>query len=315
VHAALDVVGIQKDGSLWVSEQPQFQRTSARSRQLQPAEPFRMVRFGKNQDWKQAVPFRSGVLLLASNGTLWVWQKSKIGVVREYQGLSAEVPSEVSSYKGWTELRKTSDGSSYGFELQSKDGSAWIHPHENAPMSDRIKLDENTELSRAYYLDSGRAPRRAGLNVADRTEPFQVGINRDGQLEIVAAWQSSHDARRWSYKPTSIPLGKKDEGAWINVASAGDRGTLITLRGDGTLWKWRFPSSPIQAPETAKATRLGIHSDWVALAAFENEIITLAADGSLWAWQFESPFGTGYLRLLAPSSKPRLLGNILTGSR
>lgn len=316
VHAALDVVGIQKDGSLWVSAEPQLQHTSARSTQSHPSEPVRMVRFGKDHDWKQAVPYQSGVLLLASNGTLWVWQKAKLGAVREYQGLSHEVPSEISSQRDWTDLRKTSEGWGYGFQLQKKDGSAWVHPHENPPMADRIKLDDTTELGRAFYLDSGRAPRHTtAWSESDPTGPFKVGIQPNGQLEMVAAWQSSHDARRWSYKPANIPLGKKSESPWIDVASAGDRGTLISLKADGTLWKWRFPQSPVEAPETAKAKQVGIHSDWVALASVGREVLTLAGDGSLWAWRFESPFGTGDQGWLAPSSRPRLLGNILAGSR
>ncbi|MBL9169654.1 MAG: ABC transporter permease subunit [Verrucomicrobiales bacterium] len=316
VHAALDVVGIQKDGSLWVSAEPQLQHTSARSTQPHPSAPVRMVRFGKDRDWKQAVPYRSGVLLLASNGTLWVWQKAKLGAVREYQGLSHEVPSEISAHQDWTDLRKTSEGWGYGFQLLRKDGSAWVHPHENPPMADRIKLDDTTELGRAFYLDSGRAPRHTtAWSESDPTGPFKVGIQPNGQLEIVAAWQSSHNGRRWSYKPANIPIDGETKSHWIDVASGGDRGTLISLRADGTLWKWRFPKSPVEAPESAKAKQVGIHSDWVALASVGREILTLAGDGSLWAWRFESPFGTGDQGLLAPSSRPRLLGNILAGSR
>jgi hypothetical protein len=77
------------------------------------------------------------------------------------------------------------------------------------------------------------------------------------------------------------------------------------------LWKWNFPDDPAISPQTAIATRMDAHQDWLALAAGSGGIISLAADGSLWHWRFPlQRFQPGALTLLGPSRKPRLIGNI-----
>ena len=314
VRCQAGYVGIQKDGSLWASETPIRRQTpSVRTGESLESLP-RMIQVGQERDWKRMVPFGFGALLLNSNGTLWSFESPNPRLmITNYPGLAHQMPVQMTPGIEWADLRDTMDGVSYGFELIQKDGTAWIYPSQETKLSDRLKLDDRTELSRARYLDSGRAERRA-IVMASPTAPIQVAINPEGHLSVVAVWASSHDARKWGYKPADIPLPQSLGDRWIDVASPsrGVDGPLIALKADGTLWRWHFPSSPVNAPHTATPIRLGTHSDWIALAPFQQEALSLAADGSLWAWQFESPVETGFLRWLAPSSKPTRLGNILT---
>jgi hypothetical protein len=59
--------------------------------------------------------------------------------------------------------------------------------------------------------------------------------------------------------------------------------------------------------------RLGLHHDWVALTQTRDGIVSLAADGSLWLWR-DNAYHDVRHRLIPPSAKPVLLGNILGGS-
>lgn len=315
VHSVFDTVGIQKDGSLWVCDRPQLRLASTKFDPIGATQPFQMLPAGNERDWKRAVPFRSGVLLLKTDGTLWIWEREGLRGIRNYQGLLEQTPRRYSNEVDWDDLHITAFGWAYGFELLRKNGEAWLHPPQEAQLANRLKLEGAVELGRARYLDSGRAKERATVYcVEDPTEPFQVAVTPQGTLEIVARWQSSHDARRWSYQPTQIPLGADRPDRWISVASAQNVTTLVSLRSDGTLWKWPFHKSPSRAPKSATCSQLGRHSDWVAVVSHQREVLSLAADGSLWAWRFPSHFQSGWDSFLAPSAKPQLLGNILKTS-
>ena len=88
----------------------------------------------------------------------------------------------------------------------------------------------------------------------------------------------------------------------------------VTLKADGTLWKWNFNRygygnrpRPLNL-SAASATRLGTHSDWVAVGQMMGGMFRSAADGNLWLWQSERP---DYYRgdippLLAPTRQPQL---------
>ena len=65
----------------------------------------------------------------------------------------------------------------------------------------------------------------------------------------------------WSLQKRDIQLGH--ESNWLSVA--GNRETVVTLKSDGSLWRWKFPASPVTSPETAYATSFSTHSDWLAI--------------------------------------------------
>jgi alpha-tubulin suppressor-like RCC1 family protein len=134
-----------------------------------------------------------------------------------------------------------------------------------------------------------------------------------------------------------LPFGSGTN--WLAVA--GSRKMIVTLKNDGSLWLWNFDQTYWGGKHTdrdesvmldIKPTRLGTHSDWLAIADSSDGIISLAADGSLWYWpldstkdffaQYQGLFGTSIVwgnnnqgqiqPLLDISHKPRLLGNIFS---
>ncbi len=308
---AYETVGIQDDGSLWVSANP--------LRRSNPAEPdyrtreasSRMLQFGTDQDWKHAVPFRSGALLLKTNGTLWMWEQKVIRSLNDYQGLIRVPPHQTSPDTDWAELElKTDQLNLADFVIRKKNGRAWAS--EGYPISvEAISLDDRTRLCRTEHLDSDRPSRYAELCTVEVLEAlFQVAIGTNGHLAVNGVWEQLHkpigQRPLWGWRRSHIPLNDQRDSLWQGLAS--DHETLVSLRSDGTLWKWNFPALPAEASQKARSTRLGTRSDWVALSSFGFDIISLAADGSLWSWQFER---RGNRTFLAPSEKPLYLGNIL----
>jgi hypothetical protein len=113
------------------------------------------------------------------------------------------------------------------------------------------------------------------------------------------------------------------ETNWLAMA-AGDE-TAITLKSDGTLWKWTFKSLDYYyrfrfatPPARTSPTRFSRYSDWVAIDRMDNGVVSLAADGSLYLWHFASPSYKYDPRqdefLLGVSTRPILLGNIFSTS-
>lgn len=83
---------------------------------------------------------------------------------------------------------------------------------------------------------------------------------------------------------------------------------MVALKSDGTLWKWEWKTDS-RSDFTGTPTRLGIHHDWVAVAAgFGDGVVALAADGSLWFWPYRPNYE--YETLLKLPKQPQLLGNV-----
>ena len=78
------------------------------------------------------------------------------------------------------------------------------------------------------------------------------------------------------------PIKSGQETNWISAAHLFGQGALVALKSDGTLWQRGLIRGQYRV--NAPPTRLGIHHDWVALAAVQKGVVTLAADGSLWLW-------------------------------
>ena len=122
---AFDVVGIQKDGSLWVSEKSDklvwlrlINDPSPHSR------PVTFVRLGDDHNWKSIVSYGYYALLLKNDGTLW-----KLGATSEridfrrfpdWPGLRAFKPKQVGTASDWAEIWNFD----YTLYLRKTDGRA-----------------------------------------------------------------------------------------------------------------------------------------------------------------------------------------------
>ena len=59
----METVGIQPDGTLWISEKPASNKWT----------PGKLQQFGSETNWRQLAQGRRSVVLLKTDGTLWRW--------------------------------------------------------------------------------------------------------------------------------------------------------------------------------------------------------------------------------------------------
>ena len=293
VSTQRDIVGLKTDGSLWVTEESEKwtypQPTATRQSN-------RMIRVGMDHDWTNAVAYQNlSMLLLKTDGTLWELGAQKWTTNQSQLGLRGYTPQRLGTETNWTALSVLNNR----LFLSHRDGSFWVWPKYSATDTNTFTLRPGLTLYRAPELHPTDPP---SLWV-----PWaQIGVLPDGTLRVTDEPRGSRKKSR----PPSIyaPLGKERD--WRALAGKHQQ-TPVTLKADGTIWKWKFLGDPITNPGSAVATQFSTHSDWVAISEGWNGVLALARDGSLWQWRLENPYEHPSQRgLLRTSRRPQRLGNI-----
>jgi hypothetical protein len=280
----LDTVGIQSNGTLWVSVKSDNGRWSA----------DQLTRFGDDSDWQQVVQSdSSSVILLKTNGTLWRWGTDRFDwrshpLARNWPGLRTFQPFQLGANFDWVAL-----GHYWGGSLARKaDGSVWEVSH----------LDANGVEGLHRMTNYDRVPAEVSQFPSSLRKPY---IREDGTL-----WFSYQDGMGKQESIQQLPISH--ETNWISTSW--DGGAIFALRSDGTLWKWErlgYPAVFSKAPD-----KIGIHSDWVASTLLYGSLVTLAGDGSLWLWLDSdvNQYQNTELWIKYPR-QPIFLGNVLTAEK
>jgi ABC-type transport system involved in multi-copper enzyme maturation permease subunit len=283
----LDTVGIQSNGTLWVSE-----KDGNGSWMVD-----QLAQFGDESDWREVVRRdASCVLLLKTSGTLWRWGTNHFNrdshpFARSWPGLRTFQPFQLGTNADWQALGK------WGGSLARKsDGSVW----------EVSRLDANgvDGLRRMTNYDQVSPEVAASLFPRLAWNPY---VRKDGTLWIsYAVYSQNKGVTKESIEQQQI----SHETNWLSATWAGR--WVVALRSDGTLWKWNVPGLGVQFSKTPR--RLGSHSDWVALGGVGGYIVSLAADGSLWIWN-GSAADVYPETWLQPSRRPELLCNIFDAKK
>jgi hypothetical protein len=275
----MDTVGIQPDGTLWISENPEQNKWTAGTLQ----------RFGSETNWRQLAQSRTSIVLLKSDGTLWRWG-SVTNELHQWPGLRAFTPYQIGTNSDWQELFTLG-----GIFVRRTDGRVW---HLNVHWK-----TGRDELDRATNYDE--IVSQTASHVGDQQTAF---VRADGTLWVLNRYWD--EKTRQTMGTGILQVGK--ENNWRAVAV--NYGMMVALKSDGSLWQWHFFNPWNMSQEQLiliaqePLTRLGIHNDWVAIASTWEDVIALAADGSLWFW----PDREYYERdtLLKLPKQPELLGNV-----
>ncbi len=275
----LDTVGVQSNGTLWISSQAAPEIWSGN----------KMVQFGNETNWRQvgrSAPFGS-FLLLKNNGTLWRW-----GTTNYYDGWSQSrtnwpsartfTPRQIGTNSDWQEIGGTWDNF-----VRKSDGSVWSVDIDNKSHEKQLHQETNLDQVPLQTLSLSGNGQRAY-------------VRSDGTL-----WMSWMNEQNGNYGYLNF-VQAGTETNWIAVAMTGAQ--MMALKSDGSLWKWPFPKNSIAEVVKIPPTRLGIHNDWVGLTGAWGGFVSIAADGSLWLW----PDANYYYEaaLLKAPKQPQLLGNI-----
>ena len=283
-----NTVGIRPDGTLWVS--PTFSPP--------PDDLGSLVQFGDDTHWRQVIRSSSldSVLLLKTDGTLWLWKADHTRLPSNEPGLRATQPRQIGADSDWQGLFPLC-----GVSAQKRDGTVW-------------RLDENdktgiilTERDSSFdWMAAPPAP--VDLQRAAGNANFLLACVRpDGTL-----WASSLLGEFKGRKNFNQVRQLSSDTNWVAVTTSDNYPAdhrLVALKRDGSLWSWSSDEFPEDAFLAVAPVRLGIHEDWVGVSHVPGGNVALAADGSLWLWRDNSLY-TREASLLKPSAKPVVLGNI-----
>jgi ABC-type transport system involved in multi-copper enzyme maturation permease subunit len=275
----LDSVGIQSDGTLWISDYSTNRAWTGNKMNL----------FGGDKNWRQIVRSYRGVLLLKTNGTLWRWGTNRVDWSRwqeNWPTLRSELIYQIGTNSDWKELSVSRSGL-----IRKLDGSVWTLRINDRTLQEEFHRETNMDQVSFKTLSYG------GDNAMAYTRP-------DGTLWVRLRYQHYGT----NFDSGFVQIGK--QANWIAVAF--NYPHLVALKSDGSLWQWvgNFLNTEILTGRLEQPpTRLGIHNDWVAIATCWGNTITLAADGSLWLWpHLEYYPEPTFIKL----PKQKLLGNIFS---
>jgi hypothetical protein len=293
------LVGIRRDGTLWVSQRPmRYQRPCSKRFTT-------MVPHPAGGKWK-AFGYS---MLIKSDGTLWGWKTD-----------NNEDQSPELSHIALKQVGEDSDWGGFCFRgLQKANGEAWriCSQYDSVP---KVQLEKDLFIQRFPALDGMKLTSVVGCPVSGRVLGHLIfAIPPDGTFrEIENNHVEDEKYRRWVTESRNLQLGP--ENRWVQAC--GDSGEIITLKSDGTLWKWNFRSWPEIDPKGYSCEQVGTRSDWVGVVDYHvwgggsnfgiggTGFIALAADGGLWFWEKNRE---GF-ELLPPSRKPQYIGNIFGGN-
>jgi len=279
-----DTVGVQADGTLWISSKavPEIWTGD------------KMVQFGVESNWKQVARSSPGFLLLKTDGTLWRWGDTNRVDSSQSQTnwptVRADKPYQIGTNSDWKEILQVP----WTSFAKKADGSVWS-----------VTLDDyktgKDELKHATNLD--QVPFQT-LSLSSNGE--RACVRPDGTL-----WMS------WDFYKNGneiysdfVQIGRETNWIAVDVMWNG----MAALKSDGSLWKWNFPENPPADATNIPLVRMGIHNDWIAIANTWGGVVALAADGSLWLWpivnyeQYDN--GPMDFALLKLPKQPEFLGNV-----
>ena len=318
-----DTVGIQTDGSLWVSQKPQpreFYRVFFKTNESTPAKPAPLERLGEGHEWKTAVSHHGNALLLKRDGTLWTWQTAHLNRTHKWTGLRSFKLEQVGTDSDWTEISESADWVC----LRKADGRIWSNCfNSQAEHTNDIKLADGVSLHRAPFLDQHGWRGMMWAQVGEQAiGGFLVGVRDDGTFRVIAKWRQTvtYDAGQFEETPVPQDIQLGQETNWLEAVAFGDD-SVVTLKTDGSLWQWTFPDDPKTNPHSATLRRIGTHSDWLAVASQIAGFTSLAADGSLWFWRAEPRDyysvreELGFVPLIGVSRKPQFISNIFAEAK
>jgi ABC-type transport system involved in multi-copper enzyme maturation permease subunit len=255
-----DTVGIQSNGTLWISSRavPEVWTGSE------------MVQFGNETNWHQVARNYQGVLLLKNDGTLWRWGTNRMdwsGWQTNWPSVRLYEPRQIETNSDWQEIYAGF------FNARKTDGSVWSVRMSNTGLDE---LDRHTNFDQGpMQLFGWRESAVAYVGTNGTLWVANQHLDENGGYQNQGSWV------RTGY----LQIGQ--ETNWVAVAICWGNNVLeklVALKADGSLWMWKSPKKSMAEIADTPPTRLGIHSDWIGLVGTWDGAVALAADGSLWFW-------------------------------
>lgn len=243
----------------------------------------------RESNWSDVSAGAVHSMAVKGDGTLWGWGENYYGQLGDENISNTYIPSQIGSASDWTAV---SVGDESTAALKS-DGTIWswgrnhmgqLGLGDTSGRTSPTQIGDDTDWT-AINLGKGSNFHVAALK-SDGTL-WTWGYNSFGQLGL--GYASNYNIR---------PAQVESEGVWVSIA-LGDSHT-VGLKDDGTLWSWGANNvgqggrggywSSISSP-----ARVGIGTDWNAIAAGVKYSMGMKNDGTIWVWgyNFSGQLGLG----------------------
>jgi ABC-type transport system involved in multi-copper enzyme maturation permease subunit len=229
-----DTVGVQADGSLWISSPGETNVWTGTN----------MIRFDNENNWQQAVSVQDfAFLLLKTDGTLWRWQNRQVDW-NDWRNWRTNMPSvrtvqpqQIGTNSDWQEIFST-----WNSLARKTNGSVWAVVFERTNGAVGLTQETNLDLiapQTAYGNDNRLYVSQTGNLWINR---IQFGTETNW-VKVAESWnravalKSDGSLWQWDFNKLNsygVRLGIHND--WVGLTATWN-GT-ISLAADGSLWFW-----------------------------------------------------------------------------
>jgi hypothetical protein len=237
----------------------QFRRLATES----PKAPSWRGRFAQLGGWLRAqagraVPARARIGVMAGLGVVAV-----VGIIQFVRPKRAEIPPPVMVVmtQSNTPLRIFPSGRQ-GIFMVLPDSSLWRWGAIDLADRSRATVPEPVDDRHDWVKAAGN-------------ERHSEGLRADG---TIWEWGLSNGTNIAAPRP-AIPGSD-----WVDIGVGPPWGGSVALRGDGTIWTWGNYQPGVKALHSNGLSRVGMESNWTAVACANVSSLGLRSDGTLWVW-------------------------------
>ena len=254
------------------------------------------VQIGIDNDWENIVSGESTSFAVKVDGSFWAWGKNNHAQFGNGKNKSKILP--INSSASWKDVSNSNGSFNDHVSAIKTDGTLW-----SWGLNGNGQLGDGTQFTTQYL------PVQAGSDTnwssISNGYQFSISIKSDGTL-----WGWGRNLRGQlglGYTSFNVlsPLQIGLDSNWQAVVTGSN--FSLGLKKDSTLWSWGHNSDgQLGNGQSGNSltlntpTQIGTDSNWVFVAAGNNNSVAIKADSTLWTWG-NSSFGklgrTGNFRI------------------
>lgn len=264
-----------------------------------------LVRYDAAEDWIALAQLWPAAYAVKADGSLWrVTEATKREREKDLWQID-RVAFRIGTSNEWADVYPAKSR----LVFRTRDERTYIAPPFDYRAPDLLKL----EGIRSPLERMSTPPTRDDQTEVTWIRPrrnfapyLRVSLHSDGSLVTRPVERPG--------KPSSEPviaIGRLGAGhRWRGIACIGEH--LVTLREDGTLWRWSRRATTRGVDPEPTCVQLGSSSDWRAIHGTDLGVAALAADGTIWHWPLDNNFSSSFRPLLGPTRRPQFVANIFS---
>jgi len=273
----IGAIGLKANGTLWFWGVNYY---GERGNGVADGLIYAPVQIGSAANWAEVASVGSGIVALKTNGTLWFWGTNSYGQAGNgvADGLVYGL-TQIGSASDWLSF---DGGISIGVFAIKTNGSLWYWGDNYLGMLGTGEVDSLVHVPTQIGTDTNWIRIASGGGV--------VGLKASGTLWFWGAnlfgYNGSGTTDDTIHEITQI----SSYSNWESIVANGQKGGVIGLKSDGTLWFWGTNLVGESGSGSADGyiytiSQIGSDSDWVAVSPGQGMgVVGIKANGSIWFW-------------------------------